>query len=110
RDFQKFLIGEYAQGRRVVLIVDEAQNLSATALEELRMLTNINADRDQLVQIVLVGQPQLLEILKRPELAQIAQRVSVEYHLGPLELEDVGNYIQHRLEVAGGSPNLFQAD
>lgn len=110
RDFQKFLIGEYAQGRRVVLIVDEAQNLSATALEELRMLTNINADRDQLVQIMLIGQPQLLDILKQPALAQIAQRVSVEYHLGPLDLEEVGSYIRHRLEVAGGQPGLFSED
>lgn len=110
RDFQKFLIEEYAQGRRTVLIVDEAQNLGSKALEELRMLTNINADRDQLLQIVLVGQPELLDILSRPELAQIAQRVSVEYHLEPLSLTEVDNYIKHRLEVAGSSEQIFTPD
>lgn len=110
RDFQQFLIQEYARGCRTVLIVDEAQNLSGNALEELRMLTNINADRDQLLQIVLVGQPELLEVLQRPEYAQIAQRVSVEYHLEPLDLEDVENYIVHRLEVAGTSEEIFQQD
>lgn len=107
REFQQFLIQEYSRGRRTVLIVDEAQNLGGKALEELRMLTNINADRDQLLQIVLVGQPELLEILQRPEYAQIAQRVSVEYHLGPLDLEDVGHYINHRMEVAGATSKIF---
>ena len=110
RDFQRFLISEYSKGKRTVLIVDEAQNLGAQALEELRMLTNINADRDQLLQIVLIGQPELLEVLSRPELAQIAQRVSVEYHLEPLDLEEVNLYIRHRLEVAGGSPDIFTED
>lgn len=108
RDFQAFLIAEYAKGRRSVLIVDEAQNLSDKALEELRMLTNINADRDQLLQIVLVGQPELLDVLSAPEMAQIAQRVSVEFHLEPLDLEEVKKYIQYRLQVAGGDENLFE--
>lgn len=107
RDFQKFLIAEYAKGKRTVLIVDEAQNLGGQALEELRMLTNINADRDQLLQIVLVGQPELLAVLSRPELAQIAQRISVEYHLEPLDLEDAINYIRHRVEIAGGASDVF---
>ncbi|MDY0006038.1 MAG: AAA family ATPase [Spongiibacteraceae bacterium] len=110
RDFQRFLIDEYARGRRCVLIVDEAQNLGIKALERLRMLTNINADRDQLVQIVLVGQPELFDILKRPELSQIAQRVSVEFHLEPLELSEVMGYIQHRLEVAGTQREIFQPE
>ena len=110
RQFQKFLIGEYASGKRTVLIVDEAQNLGSEALEDLRMLTNINADRDQLLQIVLVGQPELLELLSRPELAQIAQRVSVEHHLEPLDLEEVKHYIEHRMEVAGGDAHLFSDD
>ena len=110
REFQKFLIAEYSQGKRTVLIVDEAQNLGGEALEELRMLTNINADRDQLLQIVLVGQPELLDILQRPEYAQIAQRVSVEYHLEPLDLEDVGHYIHHRMEVAGADHKVFTED
>lgn len=108
RDFQKFLIDEYAHGKRTVLIVDEAQNLGGQALEELRMLTNINADRDQLLQIVLVGQPELLDVLQRPEYAQIAQRVSIEYHLEPLELEDVKQYILHRMEVAGTNKEVFE--
>ena len=107
REFQQFLIQEYAKGRRTVLIVDEAQNLGGKALEELRMLTNINADRDQLLQIVLVGQPELLEILKQQQYAQIAQRVSVEFHLDALEYEEVRHYIRHRLDVAGGSPDIF---
>ena len=110
REFQQFLIQEYAKGKRTVLIVDEAQNLGGGALEELRMLTNINADRDQLLQIVLVGQPELLDVLQRPEYAQIAQRVSVEYHLGPLDLEEVKNYINHRLEVAGATTEIFEDD
>lgn len=110
REFQQFLIQEYAKGRRTVLIVDEAQNLCGKALEELRMLTNINADRDQLLQIVLVGQPELLEILQRPEYAQIAQRVSVEYHLEPLDLEELGKYIHHRMEVAGANTEVFEQD
>jgi type II secretory pathway predicted ATPase ExeA len=110
RDFQRFLIDEYAKGKRTVLIVDEAQNLGSKALEELRMLTNINADRDQLLQIVLVGQPELLEILSKPELAQIAQRVSVEFHLEPLNLDETDHYIRHRLEIAGGSRDIFDED
>lgn len=110
RDFQQFLIREYAQGRRSVLIVDEAQNLGEKALEQLRMLTNINADRDQLLQIVLVGQPELYDILQRPDMAQIAQRVSVEHHLEPLDYAETREYIRHRLEVAGTGQSLFQDD
>lgn len=110
RDFQTYLIGEYAAGKRTVLIVDEAQNLGGEALEELRMLTNINADRDQLLQIVLVGQPELLDVLQRQEYAQIAQRVSVEYHLEPLEYDELGEYIHHRMEVAGADHKIFNDD
>lgn len=110
REFQEYLIAEYAKGRRTVLIVDEAQNLGGEALEELRMLTNINADRDQLLQIVLVGQPELLEILRRPEYFQIAQRVSVEHHLAPLDADEVREYIRYRMEVAGASSEIFEED
>jgi general secretion pathway protein A len=110
RDFQQFLIKEYSQGRRCVLIVDEAQNLGEKALEQLRMLTNINADRDQLLQIVLVGQPELYDILQRPEMAQIAQRVSVEHHLEPLDYLETKEYIRYRLEVAGTEQPLFHDD
>lgn len=110
RDFQKFLIDEYASGKRTVLIVDEAQNLGGGALEELRMLTNINADRDQLLQILLVGQPELLDTLRLKEYAQIAQRVSVEFHLEPLEYSEVKNYVSHRMEVAGATKEIFSED
>ena len=82
--FQQFLVSEYAAGRRVVLIVDEAQNLSPGAVEALRMLSNINADKDQLLQVVLVGQPELKALLNRPELHQFAQRVGVDFFIPPL--------------------------
>lgn len=105
--FQRFLIAEYAKGQRVVLIVDEAQNLSTGALESLRMLSNINADKDQLLQVILVGQPQLKDLLRRPELQQFAQRVSVDYFIPPLEAADVKSYVAHRLKVAGRDEPLF---
>ena len=105
---QRFLINEYAQGRRTVLIIDEAQNLGIATLEELRMLSNINADRDQLLQMVLVGQPQLKYLLSRPELEQFAQRVSADFHIEPLTADEVGPYIRHRLQVAGREEPLFE--
>jgi general secretion pathway protein A len=105
--FQRFLIREYSQGRRVVLIVDEAQNLNPAAMESLRMLSNINADKDQLLQMVLVGQPQLRDLLKRPELQQFAQRVSADFFIPPLNSVEVADYIDHRLKVAGRERQLF---
>lgn len=105
--FQRFLVHEYGQGRRVVLIVDEAQNLSAPAMESLRMLSNINADKDQLLQVILVGQPQLRDLLKRPELQQFAQRVAADFFIPPLNSVEVGDYIDHRLKVAGRDRQLF---
>lgn len=105
--FQRFLISEYGKGHRVVLIVDEAQNLSVPGLESLRMLSNINADKDQLLQMVLVGQPQLRDLLKRPELAQVAQRVAVDFFIPPLNTVEVADYIEHRLRVAGCDRSLF---
>jgi len=107
RAFQQYLINKYTQGKVTVLVVDEAQNLNYKALEELRLLTNINAERDQLLKIVLLGQPELLTVLSQPHLAQIAQRVSVEYHLEPLNRVDTHNYIQHRLKTAGGRADTF---
>jgi len=101
RRLQSRLIAEYSEGRKVVLVIDEAQNMTASSLEELRMLMNINADKNQLLQIVLVGQPELLGILRQPELAQVAQRVTAEYHLLPLNLIDTGAYIRSRLDNAG---------
>lgn len=105
--FQRFLINEYAAGRRAVLIVDEAQNLSAGALESLRMLSNINADKDQLLQVILVGQPQLRDLLKKPELHQFAQRIAVDFFIPPLTVQEVARYVKHRLHVAGRDEPLF---
>jgi general secretion pathway protein A len=102
-----FLIGEYAKNRRTVLIIDEAQNMAPETLEELRMLSNINADKDQVLQIILVGQAGLRETLRRPDLEQFAQRIAVDYNLEPLDLDETRGYIRHRLQVAGGNPELF---
>jgi type II secretory pathway predicted ATPase ExeA len=107
QDFMDFIIREYAQGRRTVLIVDEAQNMSSETLEELRMLSNINADKDQVLQIILVGQRELRETLRRPELIQFAQRIGVDYHLEPLGEEETRHYIRHRCNTAGGKADLF---
>lgn len=104
---QNFFIGEYAKGRRVVLIIDEAQNLSIDQLEELRMLSNINAGKDQLLQLILVGQPQLKDLLNRPEMLQLAQRVGADFHLTPLSREEVGAYIDTRLAIAGAARKIF---
>ena len=107
QDFVDFMLDQYAAGRRVVLIIDEGQNLEVDALEELRMLSNVNAGKDYLLQVVVVGQPELLEKLRRPELRQFVQRISVDHHLKPMELQDTIGYIRHRLEVAGGDPAIF---
>lgn len=104
---QQFLIAEYAAGRRVVLIFDEAQNLSRESLEELRMLTNINAGSDELMQLILVGQPELRDIVRRPDMTQFAQRVAAAFHLGPMSAEEIRTYVRHRVEVAGGQADLF---
>ena len=100
--FRNYLIGEYAERGRTILIVDEAQNLGMKNLEELRMLSNINADKDQLLQLVLLGQPQLRDMLQRPELRQFTQRVSSDFHIRPLVQEETDAYIIHRINVAGG--------
>jgi len=105
--FMEFLISEYAQRRTVLLIVDEAQNMSADALEELRMLSNVNSEKDQLMQVVLAGQPALKETLRKPELMQFAQRIAVDYHLEPLSLKETCGYIQHRLLTAGAQRDVF---
>ncbi|TXT26442.1 MAG: proteinral secretion pathway protein-related protein [Gallionellaceae bacterium] len=105
--FQRYLIEQYGAGKTVLLIVDEAQNLSTGALESLRMLSNINADKHQLLQIILVGQPQLRDLLKRPELKQLAQRVAVDFHITPLSIVEVQSYIEHRLKTAGRETPLF---
>lgn len=105
--FVQFLISEYAAKRPVVLIVDEAQNLGVRGLEEIRMLSNVNAQKDYLLHLILVGQPELRLLLQKPQLRQLTQRVSVAYHLKRLAGEEIAEYIRHRLVVAGGPPDLF---
>jgi type II secretory pathway predicted ATPase ExeA len=100
---QDYLIEEYASGRRVVLIFDEAQNLSPESLEELRMLTNINSGKDEVIQLVLVGQPELRDMILNPALRQLAQRIAASFHLQPLDEPAVIELIAHRLKAAGGS-------
>jgi type II secretory pathway predicted ATPase ExeA len=102
RAFSNFLIQEHAQHRQVVLTVDEAQNLGPAMLEELRLLSNLNDGRRHTLQIILSGQPDLRRLLQRPELVQLAQRISVDYHLEPFGEEETPEYIRHRLKVAGG--------
>lgn len=110
RFFVDFLLEQYRRGRRSILIIDEAQNLSASALEQLRLLSNVNADGHLLLQTLLVGQPELRETLKRPELRQFAQRISVDFFLPKLSHKDALAYIDHRVEVAGGTSDLFEAN
>lgn len=105
--FQRFLIDEYSKGRQTLLIIDEAQNLTASAMEELRLLSNINSDKNQLLRMILLGQPELQELLSLPELKQFAQRVAVDFRLLPLEQEEVEEYINHRLSVAGAKRQIF---
>jgi general secretion pathway protein A len=105
--FQEFLDKEHMRGSRTVLIVDEAQNLGLEALEELRMLTNVNVDKRLLLQIILVGQPQLKDMLRTPQLLQFAQRVSSDFHIRPLSADDVPNYINYRLAAVGSRFQLF---
>lgn len=110
RQFVDFLVGEFADGKRTVLIVDEAQNMGVETLEELRLLSNINADKNLVLQIVLVGQPELRDTLRRPDLEQFAQRISADYHLDALDAGETREYIRHRLSVAGGNRRLFLPD
>lgn len=110
RRFRDFLVGECSQGRRVLLIVDEAQNLDTRSLEELRMLSNINAEKENILQIALAGQPELKECLCRPELRQFVQRVTSEFHLGVLSPEETREYIAARLTHAGGRPHLIATE
>jgi general secretion pathway protein A len=96
-----YLLDAYAQGLRVVLIIDEAQNLSTEALEQVRLLTNLETPTQKLLQIILLGQPELRELLGRPELRQLAQRITARYHLTPLTADETEAYVRHRLAVAG---------
>jgi general secretion pathway protein A len=101
------LMEAHAEGRRVVLIVDEAQTLSTELLEQVRLLTNLETSKQKLLQIILIGQPELRELLDRPEMRQIAQRITGRYHLEPLQKEDTRAYVSHRLRVAGAQSDIF---
>jgi general secretion pathway protein A len=106
-----FLIEQYAAGRRVLLIVDEAQNLSMRVLEEIRMLSGVETTKEKVLRIILAGQPELNDKLDAPELEQLTQRVRLRFHLQTLSESETRGYIQHRLEVAGaGDRELFAAD
>jgi len=100
-EFNKFLLSEAEAGNNVVLIIDEAQNLRPRQLEQIRLLSNLETEKDKLLQIVLVGQPELNRRLDLYELRQLRQRIIVKYHIAPLDKEEVRNYINHRLSVAG---------
>ncbi len=104
---EDFLVGQYAKGRRVVLIFDEAQNLTVEGLEEVRMLTNINSNTDELIQLVLVGQPELRDLILDPKMTQLTQRVAASFHLERMDETTVADYIRHRLSTAGGTGEEF---
>ena len=101
-----FLIEESAKGNNVVVIIDECQSLSTRQLEQIRLLSNLETEKEKLLQIILVGQPELGEKLKNPLLRQLTQRVSVHYHMLPLKNEEIEQYINHRLKIAGADPKL----
>ena len=102
-----FLLDQHAAGRRTVLIIDEAQQLAPEVLEQVRLLTNLETTKEKLLRIMLIGQPELAELLGRQDLRQLAQRITARYHLTPLSAEETGEYIAHRLQVAGGARDLF---
>ena len=106
-----FLIEQYSNGKKVVLIVDEAQNLSKKVLEEIRLLSGIETHKEKVLRIILAGQPELKDTLESPTLKQLVQRVRLRFHLGPLDKAELQNYVTHRLQVAGNqSDELFGAD
>ena len=103
----RYLLDAHARGRRTVLIIDEAQNLSADVLEQIRLLTNLETSTQKLLQIILIGQPELRELLARDDMRQLSQRVTARYHLEPINREEAAAYIRHRLDICGSSRDLF---
>ena len=103
----RFLLGAHAQGKKTVVLIEEAQNLDLDVLEQLRLLTNLETNERKLLQVILLGQPEFLEVLDRPELSQLAQRITARFHLTPLALPEVEEYIGHRLAIAGCRRPLF---
>ena len=104
------LLNAHANGRRTILVVDEAQNLAPAVLEQVRLLTNLETAKQKLLQIILIGQPELRELLGRNDLRQLAQRITGRYHLEPLTRDETGQYIEHRLRVAGALAEVFDRD
>jgi general secretion pathway protein A len=104
-----FLLKTHSQGKRTVLIIDEAQNLSIEVLEQVRLLTNLETDKYKLLRIIMLGQPEFKELLGRPELRQLSQRVTARYHLEPLDASELSAYVDHRLAVAGVERPIFTA-
>jgi len=102
----QFLLDNFSNGGNALLLIDEAQNLSHTVLEQIRMLSNLETEKDKLIQIVLVGQSELKGVLAAPSLRQLNERITVRYDLKPLDPADLRAYVSHRLSVAGGSGNL----
>jgi putative secretion ATPase (PEP-CTERM system associated) len=100
-DLNEFLIEQYANGNQPILLIDEAQNLSPALLEEIRLLSNLETDRAKLLQIILIGQPELKTTLMLPELIQLRQRININYHIAPLSADEIAQYIKHRLAIAG---------
>ena len=102
-----YVLEQYDEDRPIVLMIDEAQNMTASMFEELRTLSNVNSDTVRALQLVLVGQPELLNTLKEPNVAQFTQRITASYQLTPLNRREAWEYIRHRLRIAGGDPDLF---
>jgi len=103
----RYLLGAHAQGKKTVVLIEEAQNLDLDVLEQLRLLTNLETNERKLLQVILLGQPEFLDVLDRPELSQLAQRITARFHLAPLKLNEVEEYVAHRLAVAGCRRPLF---
>jgi type II secretory pathway predicted ATPase ExeA len=107
RRFVRHAKAEYDDGQRIVLVIDEAQNLGTEGLEELRVLSNMNSGKEMVLQTILIGQPELRETLRRQSLRQFAQRIAIDHHIDALPEAETSNYVRHRIIVAGGSPQLF---
>jgi general secretion pathway protein A len=110
RRFARHAKAEYDDGQRIVLVIDEAQNLRVFGLEELRVLSNLNTGREMLLQTILIGQPELRSLLRLNELRQFAQRIAIEYHLEALQPDETRAYVRHRVHVAGGHGELFSPE
>jgi type II secretory pathway predicted ATPase ExeA len=110
RRFVAHARAEHRDGQRIILVIDEAQNLGPGGLEELRVLSNINSGKEMILQTILIGQPELRELLRLQSLRQFAQRIAIEHHIEPLSQNETCRYVQHRMLVAGGSAELFSDD